>query len=1177
MRSLIRNLFITVAVLLLCIWWIIPPEKKLRLGRDLRGGVSLVYSVQMRPGDPPDTIAKVIDVIKERVDPQGLSEIAIVQQGRDRIEVTMPLPNATVKRLKQDYEQKLSQIARAGIDPSEFERVMRAAPAERDSEIARLAGPDAARAGLLRSAAAAYDAHRSALDRLTAARAELDAAKAAGADEGRIRELDNAVNDAEQAAVEAEIAYEKARDEALTAAVSIAEVRQAIEASTEKRVIIDRRTNQRAELESPREQKLADLKKRHPAYAAQIDEAVAAFDLYAAQRTRLDDPADLKRMLAGAGVLEFRITVNPSPSAGSHPQEDRLRRELRERGPRNVQSTDARWYKINKIDTWFDTVQQLEHLKADPAGFFAGRGYVVEEYAGDYYMLCWDTPGSRLTRAEGDWAVAAAYQSTDPQTGGPAISFEMDPRGAVLLGELTRNHVGDQMAVLLDDQVYTAPNLRSRISRNGQITGSFSDAEIRYIVRVLSAGSLQAKLSPEPISESTLAPELGADNLRQGMRAGIASFIVIAIFMVVYYFSCGLIAVFALIVNLIIILGMMAMGHAAFTLPGIAGIILTFGQAVDSNVLIYERMREEFKRGADMRTAVRLGFSKAFASIVDGNVANLIICAVLYRFGTQEIRGFAITLSIGVLATLFAALVVSRLIFTILVDHVGWSRTSMLPMAVPAVQRALEWKVNWLRLRWFFVTASILLTGLGIIAAVVRGPQMLDTEFRGGTQIELQFKDDPQSDPQRPRPLMLTRQDVLNRVEAIAEEAPVGSTLAVLREAEVVAVNPAEDGVSASRFQIKVPAADEREVLDAVLHRFSDVVESRPALRFDGADQAEWRRAPVYRVVGKTLGENIDRPALRDDVSAYVGGAAVVLENLTPPPTRASLESRLDQMRQRPEFSDTLARQREIRVLEGDDSAVRTAVLLVRDDQASFFENDDRWGSEVAAREWRLVVEALTHTSHLASVQTFSPTIARTFTAQAVVSIVLSVVLLTIYVWVRFGAARWALAATLPLFHDVIVIVGFIALAQMLYENPATNAFAVSLGILPFKIDLQLVAALLTIAGFSLNDTIIILDRIRENKGKQPFATAQQVNDSINQTISRTIITSGTTLFVTIVLYLWGGPAVRGFAYAFNLGVFVGIYSSIAISAPLVWSRRFERQVSSPGSPSAQEPALAGV
>src|SRR5690606_8052805 len=209
--------------------------------------------------------------------------------------------------------------------------------------------------------------------------------------------------------------------------------------------------------------------------------------------------------------------------------------------------------------------------------------------------------------------------------------------------------------------------------------------------------------------------------------------------------------------------------HAAFTLPGIAGIILTFGQAVDSNVLIYERMREEFKRGADMRTAVRLGFSKAFASIVDGNVANLIICAVLYRFGTQEIRGFAITLSIGVLATLFAALVVSRLIFTILVDHVGWSRTSMLPMAVPAVQRALEWKVNWLRLRWFFVTASILLTGLGIIAAVVRGPQMLDTEFRGGTQIELQFKDDPQSDPQRPRPLMLTRQDVLNRVEAIAE------------------------------------------------------------------------------------------------------------------------------------------------------------------------------------------------------------------------------------------------------------------------------------------------------------------------------------------------------------------------------------------------------------------------
>jgi SecD/SecF fusion protein len=176
------------------------------------------------------------------------------------------------------------------------------------------------------------------------------------------------------------------------------------------------------------------------------------------------------------------------------------------------------------------------------------------------------------------------------------------------------------MAVLLDDQVYTAPSLRSKIGRSGQITGSFSDAELRYIIRVLAAGSLQAKLSPEPISEVTLAPELGADNLAAGVRAGVISLIVIGGFMIVYYFGCGVIAVIALLVNALMILGLMSLNRAAFTMPGIAGVILTFGMAVDANVLVYERMREEIQRGVDLRNAVRLGFNKAMSSIVDGNV-----------------------------------------------------------------------------------------------------------------------------------------------------------------------------------------------------------------------------------------------------------------------------------------------------------------------------------------------------------------------------------------------------------------------------------------------------------------------------------------------------------------------------------------------------------------------------
>jgi SecD/SecF fusion protein len=229
---------------------------------------------------------------------------------------------------------------------------------------------------------------------------------------------------------------------------------------------------------------------------------------------------------------------------------------------------------------------------------------------------------------------------------------------------------------------------------------------------------------------------------------------------------------------------------------------------------------------------------------------------------------------------------------------------------------------------------------------------------------------------------------------------------------------------------------------------------------------------------------------------------------------------------------------------------------------------------EVAAREWRLTVDALARPSQMARMDTISRTIADTFAAQAVVSVLISLVLLTVYVWVRFGAGRWAVAATVPLFADVVGILGLIALAQILYETPSTQGFAAALGILPFKIDLAQIAALLTITGYSLNDKIIIMDRIRENKGKLPYASYKVINDSINQTLSRTFITSGTTLFSTIALYLYGGEGIRGFAFAFTFGVIIGTYTSI-VSSPLVWSRKYDKPTT-PATPS-ETPAVAGA
>jgi SecD/SecF fusion protein len=243
-------------------------------------------------------------------------------------------------------------------------------------------------------------------------------------------------------------------------------------------------------------------------------------------------------------------------------------------------------------------------------------------------------------------------------------------------------------------------------------------------------------------------------------------------------------------------------------------------------------------------------------------------------------------------------------------------------------------------------------------------------------------------------------------------------------------------------------------------------------------------------------------------------------------------------------------------VLEGTDAAVKRAVILVKDPDIRF-EDRRLWESELRDKEWSLVSAALTEPETLAGVQSFSPAIARTFATQGIVCTILSLLLLTVYVFARFGTVRWAVAATVPLFADVIGIVGLLGLAQVLYNWPVTQTYAAKLGLLPFDLELSQIAAILTIVGYSLNDKIIILDRIRENKGKLPYASAKVINDSINQTLSRTVITAGAHMITTIALYLFGGEAVRGFAYTFNLGVLLGTYTSI-VSTPLVWSRASE-------------------
>ncbi|RMD60688.1 MAG: hypothetical protein D6824_09110, partial [Planctomycetota bacterium] len=618
MQHFTRNLLLMLALLAVCALAIVPPDKKLRKGRDLAGAVSLTYAVQLEPGvDADEAINNTIAVLKNRVDPQGLFEISFNRVGRDRIEVSMPLPGPEVKQAKAAFEQALATLAEQSITESELDAALRTPAEQRDTALQQLAQGDETTLELLRQAAHAWDelqqaradyraaeAKRNEADAaqraLDEARRTLDEAKTAGKETEEQAKAVEAAQASAQAAEEqapsqeelmtllqrvgeAQDRFDNLKREILSLGVSAKELKAALELPDVTRKLRDRRTGQVVELPSPRQTALANIKAAHPDAVEQIDRVIELYHAYEQVRKGFDDPRDLKRLLRGSGVLSFRIAVTP----GEASDEQRLRQELVEKGPRGVASDTMRWFEIQDISQWYNDAQQLQLLRDDPVAFFRQRNLIGAERNGVYYVLLWDTPEKRLTKLEGDWALESAFRGVD-ELGRPAVNFRMDPRGAGLLGRLTGANVQKPMAVLLDDKVYTAPNLLGRISTNGQIQGNFTPDDIDYLVRTLSAGSLQARLSPEPLSEVVLAPTLGADNMRRGLYAGIVSLVAVAAFMAVYYLGAGLIAVIALAANAIMILGIMSLTRAAFTLPGIAGVILTFGMAVDSNVLIYE-------------------------------------------------------------------------------------------------------------------------------------------------------------------------------------------------------------------------------------------------------------------------------------------------------------------------------------------------------------------------------------------------------------------------------------------------------------------------------------------------------------------------------------------------------------------------------------------------------------
>jgi len=1135
-QSILRRLIIVAAVLVVVVQAIFPMKQQIRYGKDLAGGATLTYRVQHSASDPDKkgTLMRVIDVIRQRIDPQGQLDITIVPQGEDRLEITMPLPSDDVKALRKKVDDAIASVGDANFTQDAVLATLRLPGAERGTRIQALAGTDKVRQEKLETAAAA-------MDKAAATRQALD------------QTAQDATNRDElvSAAAEAELARDAAVDAVLQTAVSPEEMRRVLLLPDNTRVLSDGPGKPTLTVPSARQVAIDAIKAQHPGAKDKVDEVVKLYSEYAKARKTLDDPQDLIRMLRGAGVLTFRITV----PQGVHPEEARLRRELQENGPKNARANDARWFKINDISTWYSKTAEYTFLKENPSGFFANRGgYVVEERLGDYYMLCYDTPATTFKTSQNE-GVESARATTD-QLGQNAIAFSMNTLGATRLGALTGAHVGQQMAVLLDDQVYTAPNLRSAISSSGEITGTFSKSEVEYIVRVLAAGSLQAKLGDAPIGQSVVGPEFGVDNLRKGLYAGAISFVVCAGFLALYYFTCGTIAVFGLSLNVVMIVGVMALNHAAFTLPGIAGVILTFAMAVDANVLVYERMREEFVRGIDLKEAIRLGYQRAMPAVVDGNLTNLIVCAVLATFGTPEIKGFGITMSIGVLTTLFSQLFVTRLVFDVLTGRMGWRKTSMLPLAVPAVQRALTLNVKWMNYRGLFYTLFAGLVAVAVFMITTRGSKMLDTEFVGGTEVVVQLKRDASGNP-----LVLTRAEVADRLAKQSEKgtSETNRVHQLLRTADIVVVDPRADGVTSDRFRVRVQNEEGTDdtntavLASAIRESFQDVINTPVGLTFRGSSDARGE-AIIFPILTPTLGESINRGDAKMSTADDLGGAAIILQDLQPQTSLDDLNERLEEMRGNSAFNDIASHERRLVLIEGTPSHVRTVAIIVVSPDVSYLTDPTSWATQMRGREWELVRSTLTDPAPDLTLRSFDASVAASFAEKAITSIVISLVLIVIYVWVRFGSFRFSIAAIVPTMIDSMIALGLIALAEMICEaNPKVGA---TIGLMPFKVDLTVVAALLTILGYSINDKIVVLDRIRENKGKLAYVSRAMVDQSINQVMSRTIMTGSTTIISTFVLYLVGGEGVRAFAYSLGLGVIIGTISSVALGAPIAWSKK---------------------
>ncbi len=751
----------------------------------------------------------------------------------------------------------------------------------------------------------------------------------------------------------------------------------------------------------------------------------------------------------------------------------------------------------------------------------------------EFLVVCAERQDHRIT---GDDLVNT--RQGQGEGGTPTVDFTFNSRGGALFGQLTGDHLPKaasgfktQLAILLNDEIHSAPTINDRISGNGQISGQFSQAEIDELITVLNAGALKVPLVKEPANEFTISPLLGEDIRSTGLRATWVSMIAVFLITACYYLKAGLIADLCLSFNLLLLLASMALIDATLTLPGIAGVVLSVSMAVDSNVLIFERMREELAKGSSMRMAIKNGFDKALGTIIDSNATTLISALVLYYVGTDQVKGFAVTLFIGIVISLFTTVYVARVIFELL-ERTGRLKTLKMFSVVKQTNFDFVGKTKQ------FVIGSQIVILLGLAIVAFRGRDSLDIDFRGGAMITFRVSGSQNSD--------------IDAVRAqLTKQFGEGISLERLEVTD-------EKGLPAELFRMRTVIDAEEAAAKAGGQKVEAQLREKMSTAFEGSTfnlVQQTLKLSVGSVIPPTT-DKLEDAALAHE-NEFQGGQQFTATVGQPLTASAFAESVREVLRdigaagQRYQDADKLVEARNAEANAAPDK--KTTSIAVR--------LSNLVSAEDATQVLSALKTKLDRQPQFEELTTFSSSVAGDTQMRAVLAIAISLLAITAYLWFRFHGMTFGLAATIAVFHDVAFTLGAVTVGAYLSHTALGRA----LYLIDFKINLTMIAAFLTIIGYSMNDTIVVFDRIREVRGKSPKITWEMVNTSLNQTLSRTLLTSVTTIITATILYFFGGEGLRGFAFSLTIGIVVGTYSSIYIASPaLVWLMNREHPETKP-------------